>query len=112
MPTRQCQFPLVDETPCGEDGNTTRLRLTWDNNQLVSYYCPSHLPEVMTGLGYLGMKPAVVIDSKVRAMYTAASGAKFSAADARTWLREQGHLSGAVVGRLSRDHIQLYADTH
>lgn len=55
---------------------------------------------------------AAQVGGKTRDVYTAASGKTFSAAEARRWLVDQGIKKGTSAGRVSMEHLELYAAQH
>lgn len=74
-------------------------------------YCAGHADQLSEAMTFMGLRPVVRIDGKVREAYTTASGKQFTAAQARAWLIEQGCLE-AKFGRLSKALIDQYAAAH
>lgn len=75
--------------------------------------CPEHRKELAEMLRELGLRPvASISDGKRRDILIAKSGEPFTAAQARTWLVEQGIKTGASSGRVSIAHLDLYAANH
>lgn len=74
--------------------------------------CATHLDAVRSVLTSLGCRPSKArIGPAQRGVYVAASGAKFTARDARAWLTAAGH-DLSPVGKLTRKQLELYAYSH
>lgn len=117
---RTCDWltiPSVPESRCGKRAGVHH-EAVYDHQRLTGDFCAQHdklLAEALKPLGFvrdtLDPVAKAKTDWKERAAHIAASGTRFSAAEARAWLIEQGVLDNPR-GRLSRAHIRMYADTH
>lgn len=105
-----CDFPH-DGRGCPEPA-TVRFEATLGNRRYRGDYCDGDRAGVEVLLREIGaVAEAVMVNSKRRGLHTAKSGATFSTAEARVWLREQG-LVETSRGRVSEELLQHYANTH
>lgn len=75
--------------------------------------CAEHRNEMFTMLQAMNLRPiGSIVNGKRVDVRIAKSGTPFTSADARVWLIEQGVLTGATSGRVSREHLDLYAANH
>lgn len=100
------------EAACSE-AEIRRISVLVDDLELAADLCASHRAELCEKLMALGFRVVSTRSNnrKRRAVYEAKSGAKFSAAEARAWLREQGDLE-AAKGRLRQEDLDRYAAAH
>ena len=74
--------------------------------------CAEHKPDLAAAIQNLGFRASVVaVGPHAHGSYVAASGAPFTASQARAWLRSQGHRV-ARAGRLTHEQLRLYGDCH
>lgn len=75
--------------------------------------CDEHIAACQETMTLFGFQPvASEVGGKRRDVHVGASGKPFTTADARAWLIEQGLRNGAARGRVSAEHLQLYAEAH
>lgn len=117
---RTCDWllePPVTTSRCGKRA-AIHHEAVYDSERLEGDFCAEHdvaLAKVLKGVGFqVGLLDPVAktkVDWKERASHVAASGTRFSSAEARIWLLEKGAIS-SPKGRLSRAHLRMYADSH
>lgn len=115
---------------------THGIDLTIDGKDYHADICDEHMPstldQMLTLLG-IGITPGksftkktasrdslgtrrttkkAASKKKIPQKFTAKSGTEFTAADARGWLIEQGHLQETRTGRIGKDLLNLYAEAH
>lgn len=78
--------------------------------------CADHASTLTETLAKLGLNGASTTAARPTTRkprtFKAASGARFTAKDARAWLIEQGVLEANSTGIIAKDKIKLYADAH
>lgn len=105
-----CDFP-IDDGKC-EGPASMKFSAELGDRCFRADFCDDHRVNVERALRDIGATPeAVLVDSKRRGAHVAKSGATFSTAEARTWLREEG-LVASAHGRVSKELLQIYADAH
>jgi len=106
-----CDFPQLDPDEKCPGRVVHQARVSFAERELTADYCAKHVADVKEGLALLGLKDtASRHGGRRRALYTAASGQMFNAAQVRAWLRERGDTP--VAGRLSGEVIAEYAAVH
>lgn len=75
--------------------------------------CPEHRDDFLETIRALGFRPiASLVQGKRRDVHVTASGKPFTSAEAREWLVSNGLKTGTAQGRISSEHLQLYANAH
>lgn len=106
-----CDFP-IDGQPCGRKAQTP-FEAWLGDAVLTADYCAKHVGAATAGLGGLGVAPRFTrTGRKQRKAYLGRSGRPFSNYEARQWLNAQGYAVGPGPGRLSAEHLDIYARAH
>ena len=97
---------------CPEPAITT-VELTFAEVVYRSDICDQHVEAMLQSVLKLGFRPiASLVDGKRRDVFVTSSGRPFTSAEARAWLVSQGLKEGTAKGRVSAEHLELYAAAH
>jgi hypothetical protein len=110
--TRTCDYPMSDGE-CPEDA-PNKIELTAAGIVYRVDVCDGHQDDLIDAVREaFNFRPvASWVQGKRRDAHVAASGAVFTTADVREWAIEQGLKVGAAQGRVSTEHVELYAAQH
>jgi hypothetical protein len=91
-----------------------KVELTADDIVYRADVCADHKQDLVDSVREaFNFRPvASWVDGRRRDAHIAASGIVFTTADVRTWAIEQGLKVGAAQGRISAEHLELYAAAH
>jgi hypothetical protein len=109
--TRTCDFPMGPECP---NDAPNKIELTAGDIIYRVDVCDGHQSEIVDALrdGFNFRPVAAWQNGRRRDVHVAASGAVFTTADVREWAIENGLKASATQGRVSLEHIELYAQEH
>lgn len=97
---------------CPEPAVTT-LELTFADVVYRADICDGHVEDMLKSVLKVGFRPtASIVDGKRRDVFVTSSGRPFTSAEARAWLVTQGLKEGTAKGRVSAEHLELYAAAH
>jgi len=107
-----CDYPLPSGRACGKEADEhfeARLgALAFDAD-----YCATHRKSFITALAKIGCAAsAALLGRKRRDVHIGKSGIPFSTNEARQWLIAQGIAVSTGPGRISQEHLDLYAKAH
>ena len=106
-----CDYP-VGEDVCGKEAaNHFEAKfgpLSFDADFCAE--CRSKFIRDLTGIG--AHASHALLGRKRRDVHIARSGIPFSTNEARKWLIEQGVAVSAGPGRISQEHLDMYAKAH
>ena len=110
--TQTCDFPN-GKVECPEPA-PIKVELTVGDIVYRADVCTGHRADMVQLLqeGFQFRPVAAWVDGKRRDAHVAASGEVFTTADVRAWAIDKGLKTGAAQGRVSLDHIELYAAEH
>jgi hypothetical protein len=98
---------------CDKDA-TNSIELTADHIVYRSDVCDEHQDDIVSSLrdGFNFRPFSAWVNGQRRDAHIAKSGAVFTTADVREWAIVQGLKRGSKQGRVSLEHIELYAAEH
>lgn len=110
--TQSCDFPTGGD-PCPNEA-PLKVEMTVAEIVYRADVCETHRGDMVDLLREaFNFRPiAAWVDGKRRDAHIAASGEVFTTADVRAWAIEKGLRTGSAQGRVSIEHIELYAAEH
>lgn len=110
--TQTCDFPTGGEI-CPNPA-PVKVEMTVGEIVYRADVCEEHRPAMIDLLAEgFGFRPvAAWVNGRRRDAHLAASGEVFTTADVRDWAIEKGLSVRAGQGRVSNEHIELYAAEH
>lgn len=106
---RTCDF-TVTGPPCGSTTDVTPSSIVVRGHEWTLDLCSSHAKDLAGRIESIGaVRRAEARD--LERSYVSRSGSRFSAREARSWLRSNGHRV-SDAGRLSKQQLSMYALNH